>query len=167
MKRGVLIGVAIVALAVACGGGAKQTGRVQPPPERERVTEPEPTPQDQETVPAPEPGIALTTIYFDFDRYDIRPDQRGPLAENARTLETRTDWSRVTIEGHCDERGTNEYNMALGQRRADSVKNYLVNYGIPKAKLSTVSYGEERPVDPGHNEEAWARNRRAEFVVQK
>ncbi|MBN1423223.1 peptidoglycan-associated lipoprotein Pal [Candidatus Fermentibacteria bacterium] len=106
-------------------------------------------------------------IYFDYDRSDVKANQRGPLADNAKAIEADGGIARVIIEGHCDERGTNEYNMALGQRRADSVKNYFVNYGIPKTKLSTVSYGEDRPVDPGHTEEAWARNRRAEFIIQK
>ena len=72
----------------------------------------------------------------------------------------------VTIEGHCDERGTVEYNLALGDRRAESAKAYLVNLGIPASRIETVSYGEERPVDPGHNEAAWARNRRAAFVIR-
>ena len=71
----------------------------------------------------------------------------------------------VTIQGHCDERGTNEYNLALGDRRADSTKTFLVDLGISASRLTTVSYGEERPVDPRHNEEAWAKNRRAHFVI--
>jgi peptidoglycan-associated lipoprotein len=70
------------------------------------------------------------------------------------------------IEGHCDERGTPEYNLALGERRAVAVRNYLVSLGIPKGVLSTVSFGEERPLDPGHSEEAWAKNRRAHFVTK-
>ncbi len=73
--------------------------------------------------------------------------------------------SKVVIEGHCDERGTAEYNMALGQRRAQETKKYLVNLGIKESRIKTISYGEERPLDPGHNEDAWAKNRRAHFVV--
>jgi peptidoglycan-associated lipoprotein len=73
---------------------------------------------------------------------------------------------KIVIEGHCDERGTAEYNIALGERRAKSVKRYLINLGVDSSQLSTISYGEERPADPGHNEAAWAKNRRAEFVIQ-
>ena len=72
----------------------------------------------------------------------------------------------VVIEGHCDERGTEEYNIALGERRANSAKKYLINLGVNPSQLSTISFGEEKPADPGHNEEAWAKNRRDEFVVQ-
>ena len=71
------------------------------------------------------------------------------------------------IEGHCDERNTSEYNMALGDRRANSIKQYMVNLGLPASRMRTISYGEERPTDPAHNEEAWARNRRAEFVLEE
>ncbi len=74
--------------------------------------------------------------------------------------------AKLLIEGHCDERGTAEYNMALGERRATAVKNYLVSLGVPKAALSTVSFGKEKPLDPGHDEEAWAKNRRAHFVLK-
>jgi peptidoglycan-associated lipoprotein len=74
--------------------------------------------------------------------------------------------SKLLIEGHCDERGTSEYNIALGERRATAVMNYLVSLGIPKGALSTVSFGKEKPLDPGHNEEAWAKNRRAHFVLK-
>lgn len=161
--RLLLVCVLVLSGLVACGGGAR---RVTPPPPVQPATPPTPEPVAQPTVPSQE-VVALVPIYFDFDKYDIRPDQRAPLANNAKILQGQTGITRVVIEGHCDERGTNEYNMALGQRRADSVKNYLINYGIDRAKLATVSYGEERPVDPGHNEEAWARNRRAEFVIQK
>jgi peptidoglycan-associated lipoprotein len=167
VKRRLLtvIVVAAAGFVVACGGGAKQVQPTPVPPPR--VVEEPKAPVVEEPVIAPETRVALSPIYFDFDRSDVRLDQRGPLADNAKVLESNADVNRVVIEGHCDERGTNEYNMALGQRRADSVKNYFVNYGIPKTKLSTVSFGEERPADPGHTEDAWARNRRAEFVVQK
>jgi peptidoglycan-associated lipoprotein len=72
---------------------------------------------------------------------------------------------KIQIEGHCDERGTNEYNLALGERRANSAKKYLISLGMPADQISTISYGEEKPLDPGHNEEAWAKNRRGHFIV--
>jgi len=109
----------------------------------------------------------LKSVYFDFDRYEIRPDQRQTLQDNARHLTGELARFRVVVEGHCDERGTNEYNMALGDRRANAARQYLIQMGIPSSRIRTVSYGEERPADPGHNETAWSRNRRAAFVVEE
>ena len=106
----------------------------------------------------------LKDIRFDFDRYDIRSEDAEILKENAALL-AKYPKVRVQIEGHCDERGTAEYNLALGERRANSVKKYLASVGIPENRISTISYGREMPLDPGHNEEAWAKNRRAHFVV--
>ena len=103
-------------------------------------------------------------IYFDFDSYVLTGVAQDILMRKAQWLRVNPDAS-VTIEGHCDERGTNEYNLALGDKRAEIVKAYLVNLGIDAGRLPTISYGEERPVDTGHNEEAWAKNRRAHFVV--
>ncbi|HJX14971.1 MAG TPA: peptidoglycan-associated lipoprotein Pal [Candidatus Deferrimicrobiaceae bacterium] len=119
------------------------------------------------TQPALPVAEALTfeNIYFDFDKSFIRNDAKPILAKVAAYLK-KNPGSKLQIEGHCDERGTSEYNMALGQRRADSTKKYLVNLGIAGNRLSTISYGEERPADPGHNEAAWAKNRRAVFVLR-
>jgi peptidoglycan-associated lipoprotein len=110
--------------------------------------------------------LALNDIYFDYDAADIRYDARSVLDGNAGQLEAHSS-ARVLIEGHCDERGTPEYNLALGQRRASSTMQYLVRKGIDAGRLSIVSYGEEQPVDPGHSESAWEKNRRAHFVVQR
>jgi peptidoglycan-associated lipoprotein len=106
----------------------------------------------------------LKDIYFEFDKYDIRPKDEGVLKENAAWLKKNPN-TKVQIEGHCDERGTVEYNLALGERRANYTKKYLVSLGIAPDRISTISYGKERPLDPGHNEEAWAKNRRAHIVV--
>ena len=106
----------------------------------------------------------LKDIYFDFDKYDIRPQDASVLKENAALLMTYPN-VKIQIEGHCDERGTIEYNLALGERRANNCKNYLISLGIPGNRISAISYGKERPVDPGHNEEAWAKNRRAHTVI--
>ena len=103
-------------------------------------------------------------IYFEFDRYVLTGPAQDILMAKAEWLRINPNAS-VTIEGHCDERGTNEYNLALGDKRAEIVKAYLVNMGIDAGRLMTISYGEERPVDTGHNEEAWAKNRRAHFVL--
>ena len=103
-------------------------------------------------------------IYFAFDRSNLSPMAQENLRRKADWLRANPD-ATVTIEGHCDERGTNEYNLALGDRRAESAKSFLVDLGISANRLATISYGEERPVDPRHNEEAWAKNRRGHFVV--
>jgi peptidoglycan-associated lipoprotein len=104
-------------------------------------------------------------IYFEFDSSVLLPMAREVLSRKADWLRENPDAS-VIIEGHCDERGTNAYNIALGDRRAETAKAYLVDLGIDEVLLTTISYGEERPVDPGHNEEAWAKNRRTHFVVE-
>jgi peptidoglycan-associated lipoprotein len=105
-------------------------------------------------------------IHFAFDRFDLRPDARKVLDMHAKWLKAHPEFT-VRIEGNCDERGTVEYNMALGQRRATSAMKYLIDLGIAKNRLSTISYGKERPLDPGHNEEAWAKNRRDYFSVTR
>lgn len=106
----------------------------------------------------------FVTIYFDFDKSHIRPDQQNIMNKNAELL-FRHDKLKVLIEGYCDERGTDEYNMALGQKRSDSVKTYLMDYGVAGSRITTMSYGEERPVENGHNESAWSKNRRCEFKI--
>ena len=103
-------------------------------------------------------------IHFEFDRSRLLPEGKKILRRKAKWLRTHHDVS-VIVEGHCDERGTNEYNMALGDRRAGSAKSFLVDLGIARGRLRTISYGEERPLDPRHNEEAWAKNRRAHFAI--
>lgn len=109
-------------------------------------------------------NLGLTVIYFDYDRADVRPDQRDALRANADKIKSMT--TNVVIEGHCDERGSEEYNLALGERRAESVRRYLVDLGVPAGRLSTVSFGESRPAVQGHDESAWRYNRRADFVGQ-
>ena len=119
-----------------------------------------------------EPGIEgvvfesslLKDIYFDFDKYDIRPGDAAILKENAALLK-KYPKVKIQIEGHCDERGTNEYNLALGERRANSTRNYLISLGVSPERISTISYGEERPLDPSHDEGAWTKNRRAHTII--
>lgn len=104
-------------------------------------------------------------IRFAFDKSAIEPAARGTLAKVGDWMMKNRNYALV-IEGHCDERGTVEYNLALGQRRADAAMKYLVDLGVGKADITTVSFGKERPLDPAQNEEAWAKNRRAHFVVK-
>jgi len=104
-------------------------------------------------------------VFFGFDRYDLTPEARAQLEQQAAWLKSYPQ-HRITVEGHCDERGTREYNLALGERRATSVKNYLVALGIDPNRIQTISYGKERPEVLGSNEAAWAQNRRAVTVLQ-
>jgi peptidoglycan-associated lipoprotein len=120
--------------------------------------------------PAPVPAIqkdegSFENIYFDFDESAIREDARPVLLVIASYLKNNPKF-KLIIEGHCDERGTSEYNMALGQRRADATRAWLLNLGIPASRMTTVSYGKERPMVEGHDEAAWSKNRRAVFVLQ-
>ncbi len=105
----------------------------------------------------------MLPVYFDFDQFGIRADQKSRIEKNAQYLKANPE-ARVVIEGNCDERGTSEYNMALGERRAISAKKYLVNLGVNGNKVNTISYGEEKPLNRGHDELAWSQNRRDDFV---
>ncbi|MFZ1981125.1 MAG: peptidoglycan-associated lipoprotein Pal, partial [Smithella sp.] len=106
----------------------------------------------------------LEDIHFDFDKSNIRQDDRKILSRNAAYLSKNKN-VKIVIEGNCDERGTAEYNMALGERRSDEAKQYLINLGIDGKRITTISYGSEKPLDPGHDEDAWAKNRRDHFAV--
>lgn len=140
MKRfGVMMVVLLVVLGLALTGCARKT----------------------KSSPKAEGG--LQKIHFDFDKYNIKSEYEGALKGNAKWMQDNSG-KKVTIEGHCDERGSNEYNMALGDRRANSTKKYMQNLGISADKMSTVSYGKERPVCTQHNESCWWQNRRAEFI---
>jgi len=127
---------------------------------------------EKSLVAKKEPGIAgevfesrlLKDIHFDFDKYDIRSGDTEILKENAALL-MKYPKVKIQVEGHCDERGTNEYNLALGERRANAAKKYLLSLGVSTDRISSISYGEEKPLDAGHNEEAWSKNRRGHFVI--
>lgn len=123
------------------------------------------TPQPETVQAAEEKASPLQDIFFDYDKSSIRADMKKSLTENVRWLKANP-LASIIIEGHCDERGTVEYNQALGQRRATSVKNHLVAAGIDVKRIKIVSYGKERPFVEGHDESAWQQNRRAHFVLQ-
>jgi peptidoglycan-associated lipoprotein len=114
--------------------------------------------------PGREEKSVLKPIYFDYDKSNIRPEFQ-PVLEGIAQWLGKAPARQLLIEGHCDERGTDEYNLALGERRALAVRRYLVALGVAAERLHTISYGEEKPVDPGHDESSWAKNRRAEFKV--
>ncbi len=142
----------------------------------EEITEPwgEPPAIDEEDMPVTVLQARATEfnelqvlgdIFFPFDRNDLTEESRGRLAAHGRWLRAHAEFG-LFIEGHCDERDTDEYNLALGDRRANAARDYLILLGIDSTRLQTISYGEERPVDTGHNESAWSKNRRGHFVVQ-
>jgi peptidoglycan-associated lipoprotein len=173
--------VVAVVLAVALVGCGKTPPPAPPPPPPAAPATPPPAPP-----PPPKPDVApqpneydrlkamavdeidraglLEEIHFDFDKSDIREMDRPILARNADNLK-KFDFIRVTIEGHCDERGTVEYNLALGERRAKATYDYLASLGVPVERMKTVSYGKEIPLCPESNEDCWARNRRARLSV--
>jgi peptidoglycan-associated lipoprotein len=180
-KRRVLfavLAVLVVALVLSFGCAKKKvtpTQELPPPPTEaapaEEVVEPEVQPEEvpepvQEETLEERVAAQLQDVFFAFDDYSLTEEARTSLAHNAKVLAENSSVN-ILIEGHCDERGTVEYNLALGEKRALSAKNYLVNYGLNPARTSIISYGKERPFDPGHDEQAWAKNRRAHFILKK
>ena len=178
--------LSLVCLAILAGGcGREQAPVVQPtpPPPEEVEAPPPPAPPrpvaEPVTVP-PEPVVEdvfaarsleelnrespLAPVFFAFDSSAIDAPAQAVLDANVEVLKQYPAWA-ITIEGHCDERGTAEYNLALGERRALAARDYVVSLGISESRLRIVSYGKEFPFDPGHTDEAWARNRRAHFVI--
>ena len=158
---------AMVALLLSgCGCFMQaQKGETAPPPAPQAVA---PAPAQEEVVVAVEQSVsapapvALQDVNFDFDKYNIRPGDAQILQQDAGWFQANPG-KKMWIEGNCDERGTVEYNLVLGQKRADSTKNYLVGLGIDGKLIDTVSYGKEKPICPQHNEDCWAKNRRAHF----
>lgn len=185
MRRMVLILVAVawVMTIVACHKKAVPVARPMPPPAAGGGTggaPAPPVPVNEPTIVPPEPvrdeAIAsaslddlnknspLKPVFFEYDSDELSPVAQKTLDENSKLLKQYATWA-VTIEGHCDERGTPEYNLALGERRAVTARAYLVSLGIAADRLRTVSYGREFPFDPGHTEAAFSLNRRAHFVI--
>ncbi len=123
-------------------------------------------PGNQAAISEARTSAPFLPIYFDFDRYTIRPDMTSRMEHNAKVMLDHPD-IKVEIQGNCDERGTNEYNLALGEKRAKAARDYLVNMGVDPGRITIVSLGEEKPLDPGHNEAAWAKNRRDDFIIFK
>jgi len=153
---------ALLALLIVLAPGCKKKGDTTPvttaPP---RISEPAPPPviDDPVTVSA-----NLERVYYDYNASSLTSSARSALGTNVSVLKDHGDL-KIEVQGHCDERGTTEYNQALGQRRAYSAKEYLVGQGVSPSRLTTVSYGEERPLERGGTESAWAKNRRAEFRI--
>jgi len=145
--------------APAPSQSAPSPGAAAAPAAAASAQSPRPSPKEFMAV------AALKEVHFDFDKYDIRPEDAKTLDANATWLKSNAE-NLVLIEGHCDERGTNEYNLALGERRAKATMNYLVSQGIQANRITIISYGEERPVCTEKTEACWAKNRRANFLVK-
>jgi peptidoglycan-associated lipoprotein len=179
MKQSLKVGsLTVVALALIVACAPKKPA---PPPEPTpaavstptvvTVEPPAPTPQPTTRVTDDITAKSLSEIssylkpaFFDYDKSDVRADARDVLAANAAWLKKYPS-VQVTVEGHCDERGTSQYNLALGDRRANAAKDYLASLGVDASRIKTVSYGKERPFATGHDEDSWQKNRRAHFVV--
>ena len=160
--------VLVVALAAGCTSAPKQSSEPvtsRPVPTAPTTTAPLETTRPVYAGPWEDPGNPLyqRTIYFDYDTAEIKPEYLPVLKTHARYLGTNAE-VKATLEGHTDERGTREYNLALGDQRAESVRRLMIADGVPPNRLSTLSYGEERPANPGHSEQAWRLNRRV--VIQ-
>ena len=182
---GIVLSAALLALGIACSPKPKPADAVPQPTPAGPAATPTPTvvglDRQPERPPQPTPGPIeredigsnisrintagyLKPAFFDYDKADIRPDGREALNANAEWLK-KYPAVQFTIEGHCDERGTAQYNLALGERRANAAKEYLASLGIATARMKTISYGKERPFGLGHDEESHQKNRRAHFVV--
>jgi peptidoglycan-associated lipoprotein len=179
-----IAGSLVIAVLAGCGRNRPPVARPTPPPPDAAAagarppSPPEPVREPTLVPPEPVPEERVTSatldelnrnsplqpVFFEYDSSEITPAGRAVLEANATVLKSNPGWN-VTIEGHCDERGTAEYNLALGERRAVAARAYLVSLGISADRLRTVSYGEEFPFDPGRDEAAYSRNRRAHFVI--
>ncbi|HXG89095.1 MAG TPA: peptidoglycan-associated lipoprotein Pal [Vicinamibacterales bacterium] len=183
LKAQVVTMVAIVMMVSACAKKVAPVARPAPPPPMSTggavPPPPEPPrpgsePVSAETVPEDPIGSKslddlnrdspLKPVFYDSDSSDVNSSGQSILQENANVLRKYATW-QITIEGHCDERGSAEYNLALGERRALAARDYLISLGIAATRLRTVSYGKEFPFDPAHDQSAWARNRRAHLVI--
>jgi peptidoglycan-associated lipoprotein len=190
MKKVIIFSLAFLMVFAAlssCRGRARVeevTPPPPPPPEVEEQPEVEEVEEVEEPVVVEEPELTeeeifmsktldeinleapLQMIHFDYDKYFIRDDAKPVLEENAEWLK-KYDTLVFLIEGHCDERGTEEYNLALGEKRAKSTLDYLTSLGISSDRIRTISYGKSMPLDPAHNEVSWQKNRRAQFLIIK
>jgi peptidoglycan-associated lipoprotein len=147
-----------MAFSIAC-----TTKKTAPAPVADTTSEFKDAASNEQVVETPVANLEV--VYFDYDSAVIRDDQRGTISSNANVIKNGK-YARLTLAGHCDERGSEEYNLALGERRANSVKQYLTDSGINGSSLETVSFGESQPAVQGHDESAWRMNRRVEFLQQ-
>jgi len=167
-----VLGLALLLTGASCAKRAVKAPPAPPPtpPIESPAPTPPPTPPPPPPPPTPPPPPQVTAAdfqpaFFDYDAYALRDDARAALDQDARLLRENANL-QITIEGHCDERGTVEYNQALGEKRAQAARDYLTGAGTDASRIQIVSYGKERPFEPGHDEAAWSKNRRAHFVLR-
>jgi peptidoglycan-associated lipoprotein len=181
MKKILILSLACILVFGFMLSCAKKVEEAPPPPPPQVKEQPE-VEKVEEPAPPKEPELteeeifmrksleeinreaAIQMIHFDFDKFFIRDDAKPVLEKNAAWLK-KWDSTQILIEGHCDERGTEEYNLALGEKRAKSTYDYLVSLGVSPNRIKTISYGKSQPIDAGQNEIAWAKNRRAQFTI--
>lgn len=161
-----IMGLVLIGLVFSSCGKKKEIVPEAPPIDTTTKAE-EPPPTLPPTPPPPPPKLQesqLMTVHFDFDKFNLRDDARASLDNNFNLLSEFPD-VMVKIEGHCDERGTVEYNLSLGEKRAKATMDYLIGLGVSESRMSIISYGKERPIDNASNEDAWTKNRRSEFRI--
>ncbi len=156
----------ILALTFACAKKKTLAPAVEEKPVVEEVAEEAPVAAEEPAVAETKSGAPMCEdVFFDYDKYSLKAEAKATLEMNAKALKAQS--VPVIIEGHCDERGTEDYNMALGEKRAKAAMDYLVSLGVSAGTITVISYGESRPFDPGKGEAAWAKNRRAHFVTKQ
>ena len=171
MKK-VVLSIAIATLVAACGSQEVKkdvpvADRTTPPSQPAQPTTGQTTPTTQPTITAnpltdPKNILSQRSVYFDFDSNVVKDEYRGLIQAHAKYMVDKKD-AKARVEGNCDERGSREYNLALGQRRAEAVKKVMTVLGVQDGRIETVSFGEEKPQDPGHDEAAWTKNRRGDI----
>lgn len=177
MKKSACLSLAVLLAFLALTACKAKVQEVPPPPQAQEQPKVEPVAPPPPPPPPSEEEIfksktleqlnreqPLRMVYFDYDKYNIREDAKPTLSANAAWL-NKFRTARVLIEGHCDDRGTEDYNLALGEKRAKSAYDYLLSLGIASDRLNTISYGKSQPIDLGQNEISWQRNRRAQFTI--
>ncbi len=162
-----MLALPLALFALGCGGGQSADEGIAPvdesPPPTEPVVE---EPSGDEGVDSQDMGDpVLSDIFYAFDKHNLTSESKQLLEANADQLNASSD-TYIIVEGHCDERGTKSYNLALGEKRANAARDYLVSLGVSSARITVISYGKERPFNTGHNDAAWAKNRRAHFVIK-
>lgn len=162
LNKFLIIGL-LASFGAACSSTAENETEAQQPPAQDTGVAQDTGPITSDPFSDPNNPLSTTTVYFDFDSSEIKSGDREIIMAHARYL-AENSGTKITLEGHADERGTREYNIALGERRAKAVSQLMLLQGVSQSQIDVISFGEERPVDPGHDESAWSKNRRVEII---